>query len=146
MAAPIDLDYMRESGFWSKVDRAADPAACWLWQQSCGSHGYGQTWDGITVRLAHRAAFELTFGRIPDGLTVDHVCRVRTCCNPAHLRLLTNSANGRLNGNAVAAECKRGHPFDPENTYVQPNGHRRCRQCRSDMRSASTLDAVEAER
>lgn len=128
-APPIDLDFMRASGFWSKVDRPQDPEACWVWQQSTASHGYGQTWDGITVRLAHRVAFELTFGRIPADLTVDHVCRVRTCCNPAHLRLLTNLANARLNGQAVKTHCIHGHEFTPENTRRKPNGHRICVTC-----------------
>lgn len=127
-APPLDLDYLRRT-FWSKVERPQDPAACWPWQQSRGSHGYGQTWDGITVRLAHRVAFELTFGRIPDDLTVDHICRQRICCNPAHMRLLTNSENGRWNGHAIKTHCIRGHAFDDENTYVDPRGHRRCRAC-----------------
>ena len=137
-APPLDLAYLAGPGdFWSKVDRPADPKACWLWQQSCGSHGYGQTWDGITVRLAHRAAFELSFGRIPEGLTVDHACRTRRCCNPAHLRLMSNVDNASLNGNAVKVACKRGHPFTDENTYVNSKGHRICRACRLVREAAS---------
>lgn len=128
MAAEMDLVFLRRS-FWTKVDMA-DPEGCWLWQQSTGSHGYGQTWDGITVRLAHRAAWELTNGRIPDDLTVDHVCRERRCCNPAHLRLLSNTENARLNGAAIKTHCKRGHEFDEANTYVNKLGHRTCRTCR----------------
>ena len=129
VAAPMDLSHLIDLGFWSKVDRS-DPDGCWEWQQSTASHGYGQTWDGITVRLAHRAAWELTRGRIPDGMTIDHLCRNRRCCNPAHLRLLTNVENAALNGNAVKTHCKRGHPYDEENTYTDRRGHRSCRACR----------------
>jgi len=102
---------------------------CWPWLLSVGSHGYGQGWDGTTVVLAHRLTWLAHFGIIPDDMTIDHLCRVRRCCNPSHLRLLTNEENGRLNGNFVKTHCKRGHEFDSDNTYVDNKGHRRCREC-----------------
>lgn len=143
MAPPIDLDHLLAQDWWSKVDRSPDPDACWLWKKSTGSHGYGQCWDGITVRLAHRCAWELTNGRIPDELTIDHECRVRTCCNPAHLRLLSNEENGRDNGWARRTECPKGHAYDLENTYVGKDGRRRCRRCnRERMRGYARRPAV----
>jgi hypothetical protein len=117
-----------DAHFWLKVD-VRDPDDCWPWTQSCGSHGYGQTWDGRTVLLAHRVAFELAKGPIPDGLTVDHKCRFRPCCNPGHLRLLPNVDNARDNGNAGKTHCPHGHPYVGSNLYVTPRGHRRCRAC-----------------
>lgn len=80
-----------------------DGSDCWIW---CGKH---QNWygrinvylDGRTRSLwAHRVAYEAFRGPIPDGMTVDHVCRESYCVNPAHLRLLTNERNagGRVTG------------------------------------------------
>jgi hypothetical protein len=121
----IDIaDYLAE-----RVDRSGGLNACWPWLLSTGGHGYGQGFDGTTVRLAHRLAWLAWVGPIYDGMTIDHLCRNRVCCNPAHLRLLSNEENGRLNGNAVKTHCKRGHPFDAENTRINRRGHRICRAC-----------------
>ena len=136
----MNLEYLAES-FWTKVD-VGEPDDCWLWKQSSGSHGYGQTWDGKTVLLAHRVAWTLTNGEITDGLTIDHICRVRRCCNPNHLRLMTNEENGALNGNKIKTHCKRGHAFDEENTYWDRRGHRTCRQCVRDLKRQRVSSAV----
>lgn len=128
LSREINTYRLLQLGFWSKVAKAG-PDDCWPWQQSCGSHGYGQTWDGSTVLLAHRVVWTLTRGPIPNGMTVNHECRNRTCCNPAHLRLMTNVANAKLNGNAVKSHCKWGHPFTKENTRMNSQGHRYCRAC-----------------
>lgn len=127
-SAPIDVDHLRAVDWWSKVDRGGADH-CWPWLQSCGSHGYGQTWDGRTVRDAHRVAWTLTHGPIPDGLTVDHSCRNRRCCNPDHMRLMTNVSNARNNGMATRTHCPQGHRYDIANTYITDLGHRRCRAC-----------------
>lgn len=120
--------------FWVRV-AVGSPDICWLWRLSCGSHGYGQIgwWDEnrrSRMVLAHRLAWELSNGPIPGDLTVDHLCRVRRCCNPAHLRLLTNADNASLNGQSQRVVCPAGHPYDEANTYVDRNGHRRCNACR----------------
>lgn len=114
--------------FWDDVD-VGEPWSCWRWKKSIASHGYGQTFDGVTVRLAHRVAYVLQVGPIPAGMTVDHVCRVRPCCNPRHLRLLPNLANASDNGNARKTHCPRGHEYTAENTRLDGRGHRRCRAC-----------------
>lgn len=128
IAPPLNLDFLRQN-FWHKVD-IGGPDECWPWRMSTGAHGYGQTWDGITVRLAHRCAWTLAHGPIPAGLTVDHVCRNRPCCNPAHLRLLSNVANATDNGQGRKTHCPQGHPYAGDNLYVNPQGHRLCRACR----------------
>jgi hypothetical protein len=128
MGPPIDTDWLAPRDWWHDVEIGASDE-CWPWVKSTASHGYGQTWDGTTVRLAHRVAWTLANGPIPAGMTIDHLCRNRRCCNPAHLRLLTNLENARDNGPARRTHCPRGHEYAGENLYVSPRGDRRCRVC-----------------
>jgi hypothetical protein len=87
-------------------------------------------------RYAHRAAYEEAYGPIPDGLVIDHLCRVRWCCNPEHLEAVTNREN-ILRGespparNARKERCDRGH----ELTF-QAGGKRYCATCRRVWRIA----------
>jgi hypothetical protein len=85
---------------WSRIE-VRDVGECWPATWSRGSHTYTQIgWveDGRrSATTAHRAAWTSFFGPIPDGMTIDHLCRVHECCNPFHMRLLTNEANGRDN-------------------------------------------------
>lgn len=82
-----------EERFWSKVTKAD---GCWTWGGHFERHGYGRF--GISSKhlvLAHRFAWELTNGPVPDGLELDHRCRNRGCCNPAHLEPVTHAENMR---------------------------------------------------
>ncbi len=126
---PIDIQYLTNRSWWKNVARSA-PDECWPWLKSTGSHGYGQTYDGITVRLAHRVAWVLAHSeQIPADMTIDHLCRNRICCNPQHLRVMTNVVNATDNGQGRKTHCPRGHTYDLDNTYIDPRGHRRCRRC-----------------
>ena len=121
--------------FWARVDRSGE---CWLWTGAL-RNGYGQvtitSGDGPRTHYAHRIAYEIARGEIPAGMTIDHLCRNLVCVNPDHLEVVTRKENvlrgvGLSARNARKTECKRGHAFTPENTYVQPsNGSRRCRTC-----------------
>lgn len=109
--------------YWSKVDRSGGDNACWLWT-AFTQKGYGR-FEGV---VAHRVAYELLVGPIPDGLQLDHLCRVRQCVNPAHLEPVTNAENARRA--AVArTHCVHGHEFTPENTSLNRRGARVCRTC-----------------
>lgn len=91
-----------EARFWSKVDQdgplprwAPFLGPCWLWTRPLSATGYASMGlDGTKVR-AHRFAYELLVGPISKGLTIDHLCRVRHCVNPAHMEPVTQAENSR---------------------------------------------------
>lgn len=117
---------------------------CWVWQGSTNSGGYGQVHVrhevGGTSRpgFVHRVGYEALVGPIPDGLQLDHLCRVRRCWNPAHLEVVTSRVNslrgeGHPAKNAAKTRCPAGHDItDPANVYRNPrdSSHRQCRECR----------------
>lgn len=115
---------------------ATNENGCWVWQGSLNPKGYGSCRLGKRTALAHRASYMVFVGPIPDGLTIDHLCRNRSCINPAHLEAVTHREN-LLRGHTVTAanaaktHCVHGHEFTPENTYLGPTGSRACRVCRS---------------
>ncbi len=86
------------SRFWSKVD-STYPKDCWLWMAARYRFGYGYLGlgsrkDGSRRKVsAHRIAYELAIGPIPNGLCVLHHCDNPPCCNPAHLFLGTKKDN-----------------------------------------------------
>ncbi len=96
-------------------------------------HTYASlTWDGVSDK-AHRVSFKLYKGEIPTDKVVGHECNNKWCVNPAHLEAVTQLENlaHDPNWNGHKTECKRGHPFTPENTYWQPNQNKRaCKTCR----------------
>ena len=140
--------------FWPKLDKLGpippgrpDLGPCWLWTASLDGRGYGQfTLDSgppPTLVRAHRFAYEQTVGPIPEGLELDHLCRVRRCVNPAHLEPVTRRENmrrgeGRAADQARRTHCIRGHPLAGENLYVTTDGARQCRTCRSASRRVRT--------
>lgn len=75
----------------------ATPDGCLLYPGKPTARGYGQLETGARTNrrghLAHRIAYEVAYGSIPDGMQVDHTCHVRLCVNPSHLRLATHSEN-----------------------------------------------------
>jgi hypothetical protein len=114
-----------------------DANGCWLWNRSMSPQGYGAiTVNRVTIP-AHRWVYELIVGPIPEGLHIDHLCRVTACVNPAHLEPVTAAENIRrglrptTNGDHQRAKthCPRGHPYAGDNLYVSPDGKRSCRIC-----------------
>lgn len=106
---------------------------CWLWTACVVHSGYGN----FDREEAHRVAWRLYRGPIPEGMYIDHMCRVRSCVNPDHLRVVTPKQNSLENSESFAAkyakqtECVRGHPFSGDNLRVDAGG-RRCKQCDRD--------------
>lgn len=96
--------------------------------------GYGFTNYKRKAIGTHKYIWEEKFGKVPDKLVIDHMCRNRACCNTDHLRVVTCQVNSTENStgmgarNIVKTHCKRGHPFDEVNTGKAKHG-RYCRQC-----------------
>lgn len=105
--------------FWSMVEKTD---GCWLWM--------GNIWKGYGVYSstgAHRVAYRLAHGEIPDGYQIDHVCRETRCVNPDHLEAVTPEENIRRRY-ADQTHCRHGHEFNEANTY-RANNRRHCRAC-----------------
>lgn len=130
--------------FMSYVDKSED--GCWNWRV-LSTGGYGRTkWfkgDVKYTELAHRAAYQLFIGPIPDGCCIDHLCRNRGCVNPAHLEAVSTRENlirgvGLAAMNSRKTHCKNGHEFTKENTrYATRRSGRTFRVCRSCHRARS---------
>jgi len=121
-----------EERFWAKVNKTE---TCWLWTANRGRSGYGNFRYQNRQTRAHRTAYEWLVGPIPEGLQLDHLCRVRHCVNPEHLEPTTGKVN-TLRGtgpsalNAVKTHCSQDHPLDGDNLYTWKN-ERGCRSCRA---------------
>lgn len=110
---------------------------CWLWTGPLQPNGYAMMGIGRARRYVHRLAYSEWVGPIPAGLDMDHLCRVRKCCNPEHLQPVSRAENIRRGeGPAILAKingaktmCTNGHEFTEENTILRRGGGRKCRAC-----------------
>lgn len=125
------LDAKLPDRFWDKVTPEPN-SGCWLWLASL-SRGYGAFGVGQHVLRAHQITYSAFVGPVPAGLEIDHKCRTKECCNPAHLEAVTHRVN-LLRGDTITARaaaataCPSGHPYDERNTKRERRG-RRCRSC-----------------
>lgn len=112
---------MRPTHFWERV-QIDGPRACWPWLGRKKPSGYGLYHDGKgSSRHAHRVAYELMIGPVPDEMELDHLCRRRDCVNPYHLEPVTHVENMRRsplgNGHRHCTHCIHGHPLSGDNVY-----------------------------
>lgn len=108
---------------------------CWMWTGYSNGVGYGRTRMNGVDHYVHRLVYEDRYGPASRGLQLDHLCRIRACCNPDHLEPVTQQenilrGNGASARNARKTHCPEGHPYSPENTLRRANGDRRCRTCK----------------
>lgn len=116
---------------------------CWVWRGSHTSDGYGRIKvPRVGVCYAHRVAYEQWVGPVPEGLILDHLCRVRDCCRPEHLEPVTIAVNNRR-GAVTRTHCKRGHAYSGPSLRITPDGRRECRNCRRLRKGLSLLGETE---
>jgi len=140
---PVFGDPRLPKRFWDKVkivdcNLRPELGPCWEWVAARCSFGYGNfQWEG-RVRQAHRIAYEILVGPIPEGLEPDHLCVNPPCVNPNHIEPVTHSENCRRGNQGIYAiskaqnqtHCLRGHPLSKDNTYIDKHGKRSCITCR----------------
>jgi DNA-directed RNA polymerase subunit RPC12/RpoP len=121
------MDEREARRFWDKVEV---DGVCWEWAAGRNSAGYGYFRSSTGSRRAHRIAYEHLVGPIPSGLTLDHLCRNRSCVNPDHLEPVTHRENV-LRGSGIAAQQARRHvcPRCGQQYDLTKTGYRRCRAC-----------------
>lgn len=135
-ADPKDID----NRFWNKCEIMQN--GCWEWQGFTNRGGYGQfgSEDG-TVMLTHRWAYRRFVGDLVEGLTIDHLCRNKKCCNPEHLEQVSLQENIRRTtgfhfshyekGNRT--HCSKGHELTEGNRYKRKGrvNSYACKKCMS---------------
>lgn len=107
---------------------------CWVWTGARNDRrgGYGYAHHEGKFWRVHRLTYTLLIGEIPDGLELDHRCKVRACCHPGHVEPVTHSVNlARGENGWRKPECKYGHPLVGHNLFERKRGHLTIWECRT---------------
>ena len=135
-----------ETRFWRHVNKDGpipplhpELGNCWLWVGSLDPQGYGHFYSGNRTTAGNPKfiyAHIFAFGEsVPKGIEISHLCEVENCVRRTHLSAVTHRQNVRYGNGVIARKarqthCKRGHPFDAKNTYIQrKTGTRQCKAC-----------------
>lgn len=127
---PPEQRFAEKTVIGQRSEFRPDLGPCLIYTGADNGNGYGQFRFNGRNGYAHRYAWERTHGPIPDGLTVDHLCRVRRCCNVNHLELVPGVEN-YLRAVRVRTHCPNGHEYTPENLFIKESrpGVKFCRTC-----------------
>lgn len=99
---------------------------CWIWTGACVK-GYGKVSFEGQMRNVHQVVYRTLVCELSPGQHIDHLCRNKPCCNPAHLEHVSAKENNRRRA-LLITHCPRGHEYTPANTRLV-RGHRACRTC-----------------
>ncbi|WP_459754187.1 HNH endonuclease signature motif containing protein [Streptomyces sennicomposti] len=100
---------------------------CWVYGGRLNQDGYCRVRHFGRMTMGHRITWEEFRAPVPDGLTLDHLCRIRACVNPWHLDPVPQRVNARRL--VPKTHCPQGHPYTDDNVYRQRSGVRYCRTC-----------------
>ena len=131
------------------VESSLSELGCWLWKGAT-SKGYGRVRINGVLYQAHCVVYEFFVEPIPEGMDLDHLCRVRNCINFNHLEPVPRAVN-LARGDSFIAEnmrkthCFRGHPLVPPNLSKVWTGQRHCLAC-GRIRSRITHERRKRER
>ena len=121
-----------------KRDGSQTRSKCWNWKGTTFHSTSGARYGCFSYleksTLAHRFSYEAFIGKIPKGLTIDHLCRNTLCVNPKHLEAVTLKenilrGNGACARNARKTHCPKGHPLSGKNLLNRRRGFRECYGC-----------------
>jgi hypothetical protein len=134
----------------NRVQMIPEARGCWLWEGFETADGYGRVMYDGKSRFVHRVMYEAVRGAIPEGLVIDHLCRMRSCCNPDHLEVVTRLVNNQRGiyppaRYSLRDECSRGHRYAESGYYTKRVYSKRkgsvvewriCKVCHNDRRRA----------
>lgn len=116
---------------WRLDQKTNKTDSCWLWEGPVAGIGYGYLYFEGKMRGTHVLSYERYKGNIPEGMVIDHMCHVKTCVNPDHLRLATRSQNSQ---NKPAPQSNNTSGFtgvyyyksrDKYTSYIEVGGKRK---------------------
>jgi len=146
----IHLSQRQTKSLWQRIDKNGplpifDPSLgpCWIWTGPLKNHGCGQLNVKGKNISAYLLVFQLLRGEVPEGLELDHLCRVRACCNPSHLEPVVHQINCLRSPLVHKTYCKRGHFLSEDSCYCYPRGvgiKRVCIACTEERDANRTRD------
>lgn len=140
LAVRLGIETSRLPGGGKRLPVVLGSGGCWLWSGHIRKDGYGATWIGSRPYAPHRLMYSVAFGDPPEGTVLDHLCRVRNCCNPGHLEAVSSAENlrrgvGWAGRKSQQTHCVNGHELGGDNLYITPAGNRQCRTCRKERQA-----------